>query len=71
MRRLMVAALTAAALLAPAGAATADASCTTIIVGDQKMCAEQIPCGARDFVADQNEKLAPTVRKYVAGWCYQ
>jgi len=71
VRRLMVAAVTAAALLAPAGAAPAGASCTTIMVGDHKMCAEQIPCGARDFVADQNDKLGPAIRKYVAGWCYQ
>ena len=67
----MIAAITAATLLAPAAAAPAEASCTTIIIGDQKACAEQLPCGARDFVADQNEKLGATVRKYVAGWCYQ
>ena len=66
----MVAALTAAALLAPAGAAPAEASCTTVIINGQQTCLEQIPCGAREFVAEQNEKLAPTIRKYVAGWCY-
>ena len=67
----MVAAVTAAALLAPAGVAPAEASCTSVIIGDQKTCLEQIPCGARDYVADQNEKVGATVRKYVAGWCYQ
>lgn len=67
----MLAALTAAAILAPAGAAPAEASCTTVMIGDHKTCLEQIPCGARDFVADQNEKLAPAIRKYVVGWCYQ
>jgi hypothetical protein len=69
-RGLVVATLTAAALLAPAGATPAQASCTTVMIGDQKACLEQIPCGAREFVADQNEKLAPTIRKYVIGWCY-
>ena len=62
--------IAAVAMLLPATPGPAEASCTTVMIGDQKTCLEQIPCGARDAVADQNEKVGATVRKYVAGWCY-
>jgi hypothetical protein len=66
----MVAAVTAAALFAPA-ATPAQASCTTIMIGDQKTCAETIPCSARDYVAGQNERVGAAVRKYAAYDCLQ
>jgi hypothetical protein len=67
----MVAALTAAAILAPAGAASAEASCTTVIVLGQKTCLESISCRLRDHVASQDPRVQAIVAKYGAYDCIQ
>lgn len=67
----MVAAVTAAALLAPAGAVPAQASCTTVIIAGEKTCFESIPCELRDGVAASDPRLAAIVAKYGAYDCIQ
>ncbi len=67
----MVAAVTAAALLAPAGAVPAQASCTAVIIAGEKTCLESIPCELRDGVASKDPKLAALVAKYGGYDCLQ
>lgn len=49
----------AAAFAVALPAAPASASCTTVIIGDQKTCFESIPCELRDAVTRQ---LPPKVQ---------
>ena len=68
----MVAAVTAAGLLAPGGAApVAHASCTTVIIADEKTCPESIPCELRDGAAASDPRVAALVAKYGSYDCIQ
>ena len=68
----MVAAVTAAGLLAPGGVVpAAQASCTTVIIAGEKTCFESIPCELRDGAAASDPRLAALVAKYGAYDCIQ